>query len=117
MPVLAVDRHDGARSHDIVGVEQLALGSVPGNVNQRIALVHHRGTAAHETIDDAGDGVLVTGDERARHEHDVTLPHRDVPVLTVGDAGQRRQRLALGTGADDGDLVVGVLVEITQFDE
>ena len=117
VPVLAVDRHDGTRSHDIVGVEQLTLGGMPGDVNQRIALVHHGGTAAHEAVDDAGDGVLVAGDERARHEHDVALPHRDVPVLTVGDASQGRQRLTLGTGADDGDLVVGVLVEVAQLDE
>ena len=114
---LAVHRHRIARPDDVVAVEQLAGARMAGDVHQRIALVNDRRAQTGQPVDHPVDGVLVARDE-ARHEQDgVALGHIDDGVLMVGDATQGAERLALGTGRDDDDLVVAVVLDVAQLDQ
>src|SRR5699024_2747177 len=69
---LPVHGHDVARLDDVVAVDELAGAGVAGDVHLRVALVHHLGAPAGQAVDDARDGVLVAGDERAGQQHGVT---------------------------------------------
>ena len=60
--VLAVDRHDVARLHEVVAVDELTGAGVARDVHLGVALVDDVGAPAGEAVDDAGDGVLVAGD-------------------------------------------------------
>ena len=104
------------RVDDVVEVEQLAGGGVPGDVHHGVALVHDVGAPARQAVDDAVDGVLVAGDQRGREDHGVALAEHDA-VVTAGHPRQRRHRLALRAGADEHDLVVGEVVELLDVDD
>ena len=113
---LAVDRDDVARAGHVEHVEQLAGRRVAAHVNLRDVLVDHPGAPAGEPVDHPVDGVLVAGDE-ARRQHDGVAgldPHR---VVAVGHPRQRRQRLALRTGRDHADVLVGQRVDLASVDD
>ncbi len=83
------------RLDDVVAVEELAGAGVPRDVHLGVALVHDVGAEADQAVDDAVDGVLVAGDQRAREQHGVAGADLD-PVVAVGHPRQRGHRLALG---------------------
>src|SRR5690606_21644554 len=64
VPDLAVDGQHVARLDDVVAVEQLAGRGVPGDVHERVGLVHDVGAPAGQAVDHPEDGVLVAGDQR-----------------------------------------------------
>src|SRR6478735_6908260 len=113
---LAVHGQHVARLDDVVAVEQLAGARVARDVHLGVALVHDVGAEAHESVDDAVDGVLVAGDEAAGEQDGVAGADVDA-VLAVGHPGQGRHRLALGPGADQDDLVVAQVVELLDVDQ
>src|SRR5690606_16150927 len=63
VPPFAVDRHEVAGPDHVEHVQQFPGGSVPGDVDQGVALVDDLGAPAGEAVDDPVDGVLVAGDE------------------------------------------------------
>ncbi len=63
--------------------------------------------AAHldEPVLDAANDALVAGDGAGREDHQVAVLEPDVGMLVLGDAGERRARLALAARAEDDDLL------------
>ena len=110
---LAVNRHNVLRLENVVAVKQLTRGSVTGNVNLRVALVHHVSAQLHEGVNDAEDAGLVTGNQRGGEHHGVAGLNLNL-VVTVRHARQCRHRLALRTGAHHHDLVGAVVVNLLQ---
>ena len=100
VPDLAVDRQHVARLDDVVAVEQLAGAGVAADVHQGVALVDHVGAPAGQAVDDAVDGVLVAGDQRAGEDDGVALLDVHEVVVALGDPAERAQRLALRPGGD-----------------
>ena len=110
---LAVNGHNVLRLENVVAVQQLTRGSVTGNVNLRVALVHHVSAQLHEGVDDAEDAGLVTGNQRGGEHHGVAGLNLNL-VVAVRHTGQCRHRLALRTGAHHHDLVGAVVVNLLQ---
>ena len=110
---LAVNRHNVLRLKNVVAVQQLTGGSVTGNVNLRVALVHHVSAQLHEGVNDAEDAGLVTGNQRGCKHHGIAGLNLNL-VVTVRHARQCRHRLALRTGAHHHNLVGTVVVNLLQ---
>src|SRR5690606_19592826 len=113
---LAVDRHDVAGLDDVVDVQQLACARVDGDVHQDVSLLEHLRADASEPVDDPVDGVLVPGDEGGGEDHRVAGADGDA-VVAVGDPAQRRNRLALGAGGNEDELVVAQVVDLLDVDD
>ena len=95
-----MDGQHVARLDDVVAVEQLARAGVAADVDEGVALVDDVGAPAGQAVDDAVDGVLVAGDQRAGQDDGVALLEVHEGVAALGDPAQRAQRLALGAGRD-----------------
>ena len=90
VPDLAVDRQHVARLDDVVAVEQLAGAGVTADVDHGVALVHDVGAPAGQSVDDAVDGVLVAGDQRAGQDDRVALLEVHEGVACAGRSGSAR---------------------------
>ena len=112
---LPVHRHDVARFDDVVAVEKLSGAGVAGDVNLGVALVHDIGAKTHQAVDDAIDGVLVSGDQRGSKQDGVAHTDLDL-VVPVGHSRERGHRLTLGAGADEDDLVVRIVRQLLEVD-
>ncbi len=117
VPDLPVDRQHVAGLEHVVAVQQLPGAGVSGHVDQRVALVHHADAVAGKAVDHAVHRVLVARDQRAGQQHHVPLAGLHDGVLVVGDPRQRAQRLPLGAGRDDQDLVVAVVIDLFEVDQ
>ncbi len=117
VPDLAVHRHHVARADQVVDVEQLAGGSVAGDVHQCVALVHHLGAQPGQPVDHSVHRALVARDQRAGQDDGVAPGEGDHGMFAVGHPGQRRQRLALRPGGDDHHLFGPVLLDVAQLDQ
>ena len=105
LPVLAVNRHEIARPHQIQHQPQLFHRPVSGNVQRRIhAAVHHVRAALREMVDHAEDRLLIARNDARTEHHRVARLDRDVFVVIHGHARERRHRLALRAGNQDRDL-------------
>jgi len=111
-----VDREHVARLDDVVAVQQLARGGVPGDVHPRVGLVDDSRPEPHEPVDDAVDRVLVAGDEGGGEDHRVPGSHRDL-VVPVRHASEHRHGLALGSGGHEDHLVRRQLLHRAQVHE
>ena len=110
---LTVNRHNVLRLENVVAVQQLTRSSVTGNVNLRIALVHHVSSQLHEGVNDTEDAGLVTGNQRGCEHHGIARLNLNL-VVTVRHARQCRHRLALRTGAHHHDLVGAIVIDLLQ---
>ena len=95
----------------------LLLIAVAGGVDRGVGGRDDGAADAVEAVDDLVDRALVAGDRRGGEDHRVARVQLDRLVVAVGHAAQRRQRLALGPGEDDRDLLVGELVDVARLDE
>src|SRR5690606_16828123 len=116
VPPFAVDRHEVAGPDHVEHVQQFPGGSVPGDVDQGVALVDDLGAPAGEAVDDPVDGVLVAGDEGGGQDDRVAGFDVDL-VVAVGHAAEGGHGFALGAGADQHDFVGGQFVEVARVDE
>ena len=95
---------------------ELLLAAVARDVDKSSVLIPHVATELGQAVDDLLDGFLVTGDRRCREDNGIALVDGERLVLSVGHAGQGRQRLALRTGAHDNDLVVRQVINVEGID-
>ena len=115
--VVAVERHHVARAHEVEHQLELLRVAVAGGVDRRVAGRDHVAADVVEPVDRLVDGALVARDRRGREDDRVALVQLDLRVVAVGHAAQRAQRLALGPGRDDHELLVGPVVELARLDE
>ena len=87
------------------------------DVHQRTALVVHVATELGQAVDDLLNGLLIAGDRRCGDDHRIALMDGERLVLAVGHAGKRRERLALGAGAHDHDLILGQTIDVESIDK
>ena len=90
---------------------------MPRDVHRRDLLVQDLGSRLGELVDRVVDTELVAGDGLGGDDHRVAALDMDGGVIVVGDARQRRQRLALAAGAEDQLLARIELVELGRTDE
>lgn len=113
---LTVNRHKvGGLGHGHQELE-LLLATVTGDVDESAVLIPHVAAELGQAVDDLLDGLLVARNGSCREDDGIALVNRERLVLTVGHAGQRRQRLALRTGAHDDDLIVRQVIDIKGID-
>ena len=86
-------------------IERLEFGAagVAGDVDLALPVGHHHDPALGKLVLDPADGNLVAGNLAAREQHDVALVRLD-RVIVLGNARQRRARLALPAGGHDQHL-------------
>ena len=75
------------------------------NVHQMRAVGDDFDALVDQPIDDAADRLLVAGNGARGIDHPVACRKRDLGMLVLGDARERRARLALAAGAKRHDLV------------
>ena len=96
LPVLAVDRNEKARAHQIQHQPQLLRAAVTGNVDRRIhGAVDHVRAAPGDVIHHPVNGFFVAGNDARAERHHVAGLDRQMLVIVDGHARQRRHRLAL----------------------
>ena len=100
MAILAVDRHEIARSGQLQHGLELFLARVTGNVDLGNFFVVDFGAAPVQVIDQIGDRFLVAGNELGRKNHGIAGLDLDGLVVVQGDAVQHRKRLALAAGGE-----------------
>ena len=101
LPVLAVDRNEILRLHQVDDQLQFFLAGVSADVDRRrgAVFVNHVRLAAEQVVDHAVDGLLVAGND-ARGEHD-RVAFLDFGVLVIVDGGARERRHGLALRAAD----------------
>ncbi len=104
LPVLAMDRHEIARTHERQHELQLLFAAVPGNMHVLEPLVDHLGAASGDVVDHSSDGFFIPRDGTCREHHGVARSHFHVAVIVDADAGQRGVRFALRSCGDAHDL-------------
>ena len=83
-----------------------------GNVHRRDLLVQNLGPGLRELVDRVVDAQLVPGHRLRRDDHGVAALDAQRRMVVVRDARQRRQGLALASGAQDQLLVWRELLEV-----
>ena len=104
MPRLAVHRHDDLGRSPGVHAPQLIAPRMAGDVHQRFVVGEDIAAGAREVVLDAPDRLLVAGNGARGEDHDVALVERDLRMLLLGDARERRALLALAAGAQEDDV-------------
>ena len=117
MPDLTVHRHDIARFQDVVAVQQFTGRSMTGDVDEGIALVHHLRPQFRQPVNDPVDGILITWNQRARQQDDVTGTQLNDGMFPVRDPTQRGERFALRTSGDDHHLVITVSLDVFHLNQ
>ncbi len=114
--ILAVDRDEVFRPHEVEHQQQLFLRGMSRDVGVAARSVDHVGADAIEVVDRLCDRLLVAGDRR-RRDHDRVARH-DLELLVVAhrEAAERRHRLALRTGRHHAHLFGRVLVDVFEPD-
>ncbi len=79
--------------------------------------VKHLRAQLVEPVDEFRDGPDVSGDEARGQEHQIARLDGDLPVFVLGDARQGGQWFALGSGQEQDELVVGVVVDLVNVYE
>src|SRR5207237_3426763 len=104
----AVDGHEETRANQVQHQFHFFHTGMAGNVEGRVHVpVQDIGAAPRHVVDHAEDGLLVAGDDARAEHHGVALFHRDMFVVVHGHARERRHRLALGAGDQEGNLIGG----------
>ena len=88
---------------------------VARDVHGRVLLVQHLRAAPREPVDRVVHAQLVPGHGSRGHDHGVAALDADGRMVVVGDPRQRRERLALGAGAEDQLARRGVEVVAASF--
>src|SRR2546430_772675 len=115
--ILAVERETVLRAEDIGEALQFLLARVSRDVRPALRVVNHLRAELEEVVDCPRDELLVTGDGRCRHDRSVALFHRDMAVVAERHPRERAGRLALASGRDDAELVVGELADLVRADD
>ena len=115
--VLAVHRNEELRAQQRVNQLQFLLAGVSGDVHLGQGFVDHVAADAEQLVDDAGDGLFVARDRGCGQDDHVALPQLHLAVLGEGHAGKAAHGLALAAGGHDGDLVIGIAVQLVHGDQ
>jgi hypothetical protein len=114
--VVAVKRHQIARAQQVQHQLQLLCIAMARRVNRGVTCRDDIAADLVEAVDGLVDGSFVAGDRRRREDDGVALAQRNLRVVAVGHAPQRRERLALRAGRDDHDLIVAEVGELARRD-
>src|SRR6266542_3322361 len=114
-PVFAVDRDEETRAQDVQEQLQLLLARMTRDVWPARAVVDAVGAAFEQVVDGAAHELLVARDRVRRHTARVAVLHGDVAMVAKRHARQRARGLALATGRDDADLMIGQLRELRRM--
>ena len=114
---LAVHRNERARMHQREQRLELVRRAVTRDVHGRDLLVQHGRARAAEGVHRVVHRKLVAGHRLGGHDDGVAALDADDRVVVEGDPGERRQRLALGAGAQQRQLAGRVVVEVAGLDE
>src|SRR5713101_3500385 len=108
LPVLAVNRNEITRPHELQEQFLLFLAAMPGNVNRSgaVVVVDQRAPPEH-VVQHAENGLFVSRNDASRQNDRVVFLDGDETVIVHGDAGERGHRLGLAAaGEDDQALLV-----------
>lgn len=105
MQGLAVNGNQQLRLHPGDQVPQLVAAGMAGDVDQSVAVGDDLDALEHEIVDDRADSLLVAWNGARGEDDAVAAVERDLGMVVVGDACQRRTRLALASGAQGQHLV------------
>ena len=86
-------------------VEEFGAARMARDVDEMGAVGDDFDALADQAVDHPGHGLLVAGNGAGGKDHAVALGQRDLGMLILGDARQRRARLALAAGAQRQHLV------------
>ena len=105
MQRLAVNRDQQLRAHPCDHVAQFVAARMAGDVDEMGAVGDDLDALRDQAVDDGADRLLVAGDGARGKNHAVALVERHLRMVVIGDARQRRARLALAAGAQRQHLV------------
>ena len=105
MQRLAMHRDQQLRPHPGDHVAQFVAARMAGDVDQMGAVGDDLDALRDQAVDDGADRLLVAGNGARGKDHAVALVQRDLRMIVIGDARQRRARLALAAGAQRQHLV------------
>ena len=114
VPLLAVEGQEELGLHQSMDDLQFFLASVAGNMEAFALFVHHIGTLAVQLVDDAGHGLLVTGNGGRGNDDPVTSYNVHLLVGIESHAVQGGHVLTLASGGHDDHLVFGQALDGTQ---
>ena len=119
LPVLAVDRNEIFRLHQIDDQLQLFLAGVSADVDRRrrSVVVDHVRLAPEQVIDHPVDGLLVAGNDARRQHHGVALFDLGVLVIVHRGARERRHRFALRPADQHADLFRREILHLAGMDQ
>src|SRR5690242_11795697 len=102
MAILAMDRHEIFRLHELQNQLLLFLAGVTRNVNYAsgIVVIHQRSAAEH-VIEHSKDGSLIAGNDARGKNHAVVFVHRNVAVIVYRDTRKGRHRLGLAAACEN----------------
>ncbi len=105
MPRLPVHGDGDARANPAVHLLELLAPRMAGDVDQRVAVGENLAAQIDELVLDAANLALVSRNGARGEDDEVAPPELDAGVLVLGDARQRRARLALAACAQEHHLV------------
>ena len=105
MQRLAMHRDQQLRPHPGNHVAQFVAARMAGDMDEMGAVGDDLDALPDQAVDDAADRLLVAGNGARGKDHAVALVQRDLRMVVIGDARQRRARLALAAGAQRQHLV------------
>src|SRR5450830_1129839 len=117
MPVLPVNWHEelGARQreHQL----EVSLTTMAGHVNLVLATVEHVGASAEQVVDRASYHLFIARDRVCRKHNGVTFRDLHEVVFAASKTGQATHGLALSSGRDNKQLVLGDVSHLILLDE
>ncbi len=100
MAQFAMHRHGDARPHPAIHLGQLFARRVAGDMDEMILLGQHFHPQRRSRLCSSKIGDFVAGNDAGGEDHRIALAEMDMGMIALGDAGQRRARLALAAGAE-----------------
>ena len=93
------------RPHPADHLPELVDARMPGNVHEMGTVGDDLDSLGDETVDHPHDRLLVAGNGARGENHAVAARERDLGMVVLRDAGERRARLALAAGTERQHLV------------
>ncbi len=117
MTVFAMNRHEtvwpSQRQHQF----QFFLTGVAGNMHLAGLFIKNFGATPIEQVDQAADGLFVSGDKLGGQNDRITRFQRQLSIVIHSHARQYAQRLALAAGSDHHHFAARQIAQFPQLDK